>query len=180
MRHFQRLAEGLDVFPLLHAIQRQPELWDEFPIRTTHPYTPHGDVSDILCMFNDLNQEPGAIIDDREVIPFPAWVRLPQLRPLVFNLMRAVESTRLGRVIVTRLPPGKCITPHVDGGAPATWYTRYQVCLQASPGNLFRAGDETIGMKAGEAWWFDNQQEHEVINNGADDRIVVIVDLRVE
>jgi hypothetical protein len=33
-------------------------------------------------------------------------------------------------------------------------------------------------MAPGEAWWFDNAQEHEVINNSADDRIHMIVDIR--
>ncbi len=33
-------------------------------------------------------------------------------------------------------------------------------------------------MKAGEAWWFDNSQEHEVVNNGITDRIHLIVDIR--
>jgi len=31
---------------------------------------------------------------------------------------------------------------------------------------------------SGEVWWFDNTQEHEVMNNSADDRIVMIVDIR--
>lgn len=179
MRHFQRLAEGIDVFPLLHAIQRQPVLWDQHTIRTTHPGTAHSAVSDILVRFNDL-ANPEAVINDREAVEFPAWKALPQIRPILFNLMRAVEGVQLGRVIITRLPPGKTITPHVDGGAPATFYSRYQICLQASPGNVFRVADDAFSMKAGEAWWFDNQQIHSVQNNGSDDRIVVIIDVRVE
>jgi aspartyl/asparaginyl beta-hydroxylase (cupin superfamily) len=33
-------------------------------------------------------------------------------------------------------------------------------------------------MAAGEVWWFDNTVEHEVVNNSADDRIVLICDIR--
>lgn len=179
MRNFQKVGEGIDVFPVLHALQRQPELWDQNTLRTTHPGTAHAEVSDIWVFFNDPTN-PEAVVNDREVIPFPAWEKLPQLRPIIFNLMRAVEGVRLGRVIITRLPPGKSITPHVDGGAPATFYQRYQLMLQCLPGVVFSAGDEQVQMRTGECWWFDNQQLHSVTNNSADDRIVVIIDVRSE
>lgn len=177
MRHFLRIGENLDVLPLVHAIHRQPQLWDEHPIRTTHPGTAHAEVSDILVWFNDISN-PEAVANDREVVPFPAWSQLPQIRPLVFTLMRWVEGVRLGRVIVTRLPPGKEIAPHVDGGAPATYFERYQIALQSLPGCLFRAGDEVVQMRTGECWRFDNTQLHSVVNNSADDRLALIVDVR--
>ncbi len=177
MRNFQRLAEGVEVFPIVHALQRQPDLWNAHPIRTTHPGTAHSEADDILCWFNDTS-DPEAVVNDRGVIPYPAWERLPQLRPVIFNLMRAVEGVGLGRVIISRLAPGKEITPHVDGGAPAEWFERYQVMLQCLPGVLFRAGDEVVQMKTGEAWHFDNKQEHSVANGSADDRIALIIDVR--
>jgi hypothetical protein len=178
MKNFLQLAAGLNVTPLLNALQRQPELWNQHPIRTQHPGTAHSEVSDILVFFNDLDQVPGSIVDDREVVPFPAWEKLPQLRPIIFDLMRTVEATRLGRVIITKLPPGKTITPHVDGGAPATFYERYQLALQSLPGALFHIGDETVNFRSGDVWWIDNSTVHSVTNNSADDRIVVIADLR--
>lgn len=177
MRNFQRIAEGMDLFPVVHALQLQPELWDQHRIRTQHAETAHGQASDILVWFNDLS-DPQAVIDDREVVPFPAWEKLPQLRPVIFNLMRAVEGVRLGRVIISRLAPGKQITPHIDGGAPATFFQRYQIALQSLPGCVFTAGDESVQMRTGEAWWFDNTQLHSVLNNSADDRLALIVDVR--
>lgn len=177
MRNFHRIAEGIDVLPVVHALQRQPDLWNQHPIRTTHPGTAHAQVDDILVFFNDL-ADPQAIANDRETIPFPAWPRLPQLRPIIFDLMRRVEGVRLGRVIISRMRPGSAITPHVDGGAPATFYERYQIALQSLPGVVFRAGAETVQMRTGDAWWFDNGQEHEVRNNSADDRLALIVDIR--
>jgi hypothetical protein len=33
-------------------------------------------------------------------------------------------------------------------------------------------------MAPGEVWWFDNSKMHEVINNSADDRLTMIVDIR--
>lgn len=180
MKNFFQLAAGLNVTPLLNALQRQPELWNQFPIRTQHPGTAHSEVSDILVFFNDLEQAKAGIVNDREVIPFPAWEKLPQLRPIVFDLMRTVEANRLGRVIITKLPPGKTITSHVDGGAPATYYQRYQFALQSLPGALFNIGDETVNFRSGDMWWIDNSVIHSVVNNSADDRIVCIIDLRCD
>jgi hypothetical protein len=183
MKYFQQLAAGLNVTPVLNALQRQPDLWNQHPIRTKHPGTAHADVSDILVRFNDFSEfertgDPTTVTDDKECMAFPAWERLPQLRPIIFDLMRTVEASRLGRVIITRLPPGGVITPHVDGGAPATYYERYQVALQSLPGALFHIGDETVNFRSGDVWWIDNSVEHSVVNNSADDRIVCIIDLR--
>lgn len=184
MKYFQKIAEGVDVLPLLHAAHRQADLWNENPIRTKHPGTAHANVSDILLRFNDVGAylksgDPKDIVNDREVLPCRAWDLLPQARAIVFDLMRRVEAVQLGRVIITKLPPGKEITPHVDGGAPATWYERYQVALQSLPGALFKIGDETVNFRAGEVWHVNNCILHSVHNNSADDRVVMIVDLRL-
>lgn len=180
MKHFQQLAAGLDVGSLLHALARQPELWNQNNLRTTHPGTAHADVSDIWLFFNELPKDdtPASVAQDRDTVPYPAWEKLPQARGLIFDLMRRVEGVRLGRVIITKLPPGKTITPHVDGGAPATFYSRYQIALQSLPGALFHIGDETVNFSSGDVWMIDNGTEHSVVNNSADDRIVMIVDIR--
>lgn len=183
MKHFQLIGAGIDTLPILHAIKCQPELWDMYTLRTVHSGTPHTQVSDIWIRFNDLKpyEESGdktQILDQHESICYPGWFNLPQCRPVIFDMMRRVEGERLGRCLITKLSPGKKIAPHVDGGDHAAYYERYHVVLQGLPGSNFRCGDETITMRTGECWWFDNAVEHEVINNSADDRIHLIVDIR--
>lgn len=187
MKNFLKIGEGQAMtLALLQEIHRQPDLWDENKLRTTTPGSPHSEVSDIWLFFNktlqDATQEElfRKIVNDREVVPYRAWPRLPSARPLIFGLMRQVEAVRLGRVIITKLMPGGKIAPHVDGGAPATFYTRYQIALQCLPGNMFRIDNEQVEMCSGDIWMIDNKKEHEVINNSVDDRIVMIVDLRSE
>lgn len=175
MKNFFKLASNVNVTPLLVAINRQPELWDQNTLRTKHPNTAHADVSDIWLMFNDIE---GDVTNDIIVKPYPAFEKLPQARPILFDLMRMVEGVTLGRVIVTKLAPGKKIIPHVDGGAPATYYTRYQIALQSLPGALFTIEDETVNFESGDVWLIDNKKEHSVVNNSRDDRIVMIVDIR--
>lgn len=189
MRNFLKLAQGINILPLMHAIQRQPELWNENTLRTTHLESPHTQVDDIWLRFNDLTShetlpkqegqtEYAGVLDDHESICYPAWFKLPEAQPIIFDLMRLVSGIRLGRVLITRLAPGKTITPHVDGGSHAAYYERYHCILQNLPGSNFRAGDEVVCMKPGELYWFDNSKEHEVINHSADDRVTLIIDIR--
>lgn len=180
MKNFLMIADHIDVLPLLHAVQRQPDLWNQNRLRTTHPGTPHTEISDIWLRFNELprDEEMAKILDEHESVNYPAMFALPESRALIYGLMSRLQGERLGRCLVTKLPPGGRIASHVDGGSHAAYYDRYHVVLQSLPGSLFRCGDETIHMKPGEVWWFDNAVEHEVINNSADDRIHLIVDIR--
>lgn len=178
MRHFQKIFEMLDVVPLLNALAAKPELWNQNNLRTTFPGSPHSACDDIWLFFNDIEDE-AAVIDDIAVKPYPAWNELPQARNLVFDLMRRVEGVQLGRAMITRLPPGSTIPEHADQGAPAEYYQRYQIALKCEPGCSFRAGDEVVQFWMGDCWWFDNTVPHEVVNNSADDRLALVVDVRL-
>lgn len=183
MKNFLQIAAGVDVIPVLLAISQRPDLWDENTLRTTHEATPHKSVSDIWLRFNSLNEyleKPETVIDEHESISYRAWREIPQARKLAMDLMARVEGVRLGRVLITKLAPGKRIDPHVDGGSHAAYYERYHIVLQGLPGSVFRCGDEQVCMRTGEVWWFDNSVEHEVINNSCDDRIHMIIDIRAD
>jgi len=185
MRNFLKLAHNINIVPLLHAVQRQPELWNQNRLRTTHEQSPHTQVDDIWLRFNDLKPYEGKelseyapVMDEHESICYPAWFKLPEAQGIIFDLMRLVQGTRLGRVLITRLAPGKRIAPHVDGGTHAAYYERYHCILKNAPGSNFRAGGEVLCMQPGELYWFDNSQEHEVVNQSMDDRITLIIDIR--
>lgn len=178
MKNFFKVASGVDVTPLLTTIQRQPELWNQHTLRTSHEKTPHKAVEDIWLWFNELTENPADAIEDLQTYPYPAWEKLPQARPIIFDLMRRVEATQLGRCIITKLGPGQKIEPHVDQGTPATFYTRFQVALQCAPGCSFIIEDESVCFQPGEVWLINNRGEHSVVNNSADDRIALIVDVR--
>lgn len=179
MQNFLRIHSNANVMPLMAAIIRQPELWNQNKLRTTYEGTVHAEADDIWLRFNDVNNaSANEIMDGHESIDYPAFASLPQARPLVFDLMRIVEGKRLGRVLITKLTPGKKIYPHEDSGDHASYYERYHIILQNSPGSVFRCGDEVICMKTGDVYWFNNAIEHEVINNSSDDRVTMIVDIK--
>lgn len=179
MRHFQKIGE-FDPLQVTHALTLQPDLWNANDLRTTFAGTPHASVDDIWLRFN----EPAALDldtvgDELDIVDYPAWKELNQVRPIVFDLMRRVEGSRLGRVIITRLAPGRTIARHQDTlGKYADYYTRYHCVLQGLPGSLFKCGDEIVNMKSGEVWWFNAHEFHECVNNSADDRIHMLVDIR--
>ncbi len=175
MKHFLRVGE-IDPFPLLNALNDKPELWNQNTLRTTHPASPHREASDIWLFFN-RQQDPADVVNDIQTYEYPAWRELPQLRPIIFDLMRRVEGTQLGRLLITKLATGKKIPPHADEGAPVDFYSRYQIVLQSLPGCIFQIGNESVTFCSGEVWKIDNSVEHSVINNSADDRIVIIADI---
>lgn len=179
MRNFYQLASGVDTVPLMAALKANPHLWNENPLRTQHEGTVNSQINDIWLRFNEIPEENlEAVIDDTECVNYPAMYSLPDAQAMVFWLMGRVKGERIGRVIIAELPPGKRVDPHVDMGAPAEYYDRYQIILAGENGCVFRAGDEQITMKTGDVWWFDNKEEHEVINNSPSERISMIVDIR--
>lgn len=99
---------------------------------------------------------------------------------VVLGVMQLVGGTELGRVIITRLPPGAKIGVHADEGKYAERFTRHQIALESSPGNVFICGGEQFCPQTGDLYWFNHQLEHEVINNSMSDRYTMIIDCRIE
>jgi len=186
MRLFQKIAQGVDVLPLLHALGQNEALWNQYRLRTKCPdITIMQDIDDIWLRaqakakdLEPITENILALQSELECVNFPAFVALPQARIMLLDLVRRVEGCRLGRVMITRLAPGKTIPLHKDSGLYAEYYQRYHITLQNGPGSLFMCDDETVCMAQGEVWWFDSLHDHAVINNSADDRITMIVDIR--
>ena len=173
MTSFCRVLQGVEVTHLLDALEHHPDLWNQNDLRTTFENSPHAQVSDIWLRFNEKSEK---VIDDCEAIDYPAYAAMPAFRKTVMAVFAYVGGERLGRVMITRLPPGGRITPHADQGAPAIYYQRFHLALQGA--GTFRCLDETVRMESGELWWVDNSVEHEVINDSEVDRLHLIIDAR--
>lgn len=184
MNNFLKIAEGLDVTAVAASIALHPELWNKYGQRKGYDGTPHLAMSDIWVRFNDpKNLELGyeKFTAEHDPVWYPAIHDLAPIRPLVFSLMAKVQATRLGGVLITKIPPGGKILPHADKGwHPEHYNFKVYVPIQSNPGCMNRVGDERVSMQVGEAWYFNNLLEHEVANDGDDDRITLIVCMRVE
>lgn len=186
MKNFVRMAQGIDVLPLLLAIRRRPDLWREDTYLRDYPQGPFKDIESIMLRFpvksvhetEEELQKHLSTYDQHENIDYPAYKLLTEARPIIMNLMHYVGGERLGRAMINKIAPGGVIYPHADTPAHAEYYSRFHVVLDSSPGVIFRCDDEQVYMAPGEVWWFNNALEHEVINNSGQDRIHLIVDIR--
>lgn len=186
MQNFQLLAQNVDVLPLVLAIKRRPDLWKEDTYLRDYPQGPFKQIESIMLRFpvktvhetEEELQKHLSTYDQHENVDYPAYKILHEARPLVMAVMTRVGGERLGRVMINKIAPGGVIFPHSDTPSHAEYYSRFHIVLQSQPGVVFRCDDEQVYMATGEAWWFDNKKEHEVINNSADDRIHLVMDVR--
>lgn len=189
MRNFLKVGDNVNVGALLLALHRYDKsdnIWKADTYLRDYPQGPFGDTESVILRFpprtvaqseEDMkNYEKH--VDQHENVDQPAFKLLTEARPLVFNLMSAMQGERLGRVMINKLQPGGKVFPHADMPVHAEYWDRFHIVLQSLPGNIFRCGDETVSMKTGEVWWFNNKIEHEVTNNSADDRINMVIDIR--
>jgi hypothetical protein len=183
MRNFCQIATNVDVLPLVLDLYRQPELWDQHNARTVSD-GPFKGTNDIWLRFRD--QADLVVREDYETpfIPvfYPAWDRLPHVRPIVFGLMARLEAVQLGGILVTRVPPGQQVAPHDDRGRwhPTFFTTKAYIPLATNPRCFSTCEDERVTMGVGECWLFDNLKTHSTVNEGETDRITLIVSMRVE
>lgn len=169
--------------PAMQALsERGAALWNKHPVRTTMPGSPHREVSDIILRFQDYrpylaNNDIHGFLEEQECVCFPAWEELEKARRLAFTLMANVDGLRLGRVLITKLPPGGIITRHVDDDSHIDYYDRFHIVLQGEHGSTFHCGEDKVDMLTGEVWQFNNAEEHSVHNASAVDRIHLLVDI---
>ena len=114
MKNFYKLAENMDVSPLMLALKASSNLWNENTLRTEHEGTAHSQVNDIWLRFNEVVNSGESVVDDKECINYSAIYKLPDARNLILWLMTRVSGERLGRCLITELKPGKKILPHVE------------------------------------------------------------------
>lgn len=182
MKNFLRLAQGINMTPLMVQIQRQPELWKADTYLRDYPQGPFNDVETIFLRFppSSVTELERSTKDQHECVWMDGSLHLPAARSLIFNLMTTVEGERLGRVMMNKIRPGGRIFPHADTPIHADYWDRFHYVVQSSPGVNFRCGEEQVQMATGEVWWFQNANEHEVLNNSAGDRIHLICDIRTQ
>lgn len=169
----KKVHSGMNVAPLLWALQDHPELWNQTPNRTTPPASPHHGLSDIYIRYgvNPLDRV------EHESVWYPAADVLP-VKDLIFELMAHFKGERLGGVLITKIPAGQECKPHVDGGWHAGYYEKFGIQIASAPGQFFCFEGEALETKPGDVFWFDNAHTHWVTNPTPYDRITLIVTLK--
>jgi hypothetical protein len=80
------------------------------------------------------------------------------------------------RALLTRLPPGAEIRPHIDEGESLKRCHRVHVPLLTNPASYFMVGRLKFHMPEGEIWEINNRRLHAVRNEGDTPRIHLILD----
>jgi 7-cyano-7-deazaguanine synthase in queuosine biosynthesis len=106
----------------------------------------------------------------------PAAKHFPLLLEWLYRFAEE-RGGELGRVSIARLPPGKRVHPHRDGGNYYKYRDRYHIVVNSPSGSLMTCGGETMRWREGELWWFDNKLEHAAVNDSSDNRDHIIFDL---
>lgn len=186
MKYFTKMATGMDVKPLANLIDAHPGLWNTHSFRKCGDGTPHGGMSDIWVRYNDVTpyaaRSDYAGFNDAHVpVWYPAYDVLKEaLDPILFPLMARVAGEMLGGVLITRIPAGCGIDPHIDMGWHVNYYDKFYLSLKSAPGATFHCGDEVINPAPGDLYHFDNRLEHWVKNESEEDRMTLIVCIRTD
>lgn len=164
----------------LDEINENPQLWNNVSFRTTYDGSPHREVDDIILRYKD----PSLPLDQKNThvsVWYDAIAYLPFVKEIIENVMLFErESSELGGVLITKIPPGGQVYPHSDAG---TWHAEYYnkkvlVLLQSAPGQSFNFQNESHEGENGEVFSFDNIPVHGVTNNSTVDRISLLLAIR--
>ncbi len=179
----------LDVRPMLNRLQEtDPKVWREDTYLRDFPQGPFGDTESIILRFPPRTvketmkelEDYNSKVDEHENVWQPCAKDFPEFKSVVFELAYKLEATRIGRVMINKLNNKGRVFPHADTPSHAKYWSRFHVVVGALPGVDFRTGDEWVQMTTGEIWFFNNELEHEVINNSGQPRIHMIIDLKIE
>ena len=177
MPHFTKLARGVDIRGLLAELDAAPEMWLADTSRQRK----------VRCQRNTRNiflraarkpLPPGArnANDVHESRIAPAARKFPRTLAYCESVADDLSGT-LGRATLVALLPHGRVFPHVDAGAYYRIRDRFHLVLKSARGSPLAAGDETVVMRPGELWAFDNKARHWADNPSDEPRVHLIFDI---
>lgn len=176
------LMKRFDVTEAVKQIEDHPELWNTHTLRTDRYNTPHADVSDIWVRFNDwanYDGDPVAFtMRPHESVWYPSAYELPAVVKLVHKVFAYVVGHTLGGVLITKIPPGGEVGPHVDSGWHAEHYEKFAVQLKGNDQQAFHFEGYELRPSPGDLYTFDNSRLHWVTNDSEEDRMTLIICIR--
>lgn len=175
------VRRGMHVAPLLAQLDAHPEVWNQHRARTEQYASPHTRVSDIWVRYNPWRNFVGdlAAFNGPHVAEwYPVIGAIPAVVELVQRVVATVRARSLGGVLITRIPPGGRVEPHVDRGWHAEHYEKFAVQLRGDERQAFCFEDSQLSPLPGDLYTFDNSRLHWVTNDSDAERITLIVCLR--
>lgn len=174
---FTRVAAGIDVAPFLAELDAAPEMWLANTSRQ-RKIRCQRDTQNIFLRVARKPLPPGAknANDVHESRIAASAARFP--RALTFcEETAALQKGELGRATLVALGPHGWVRPHVDTGAYYRIRDRFHLVLRSRAGSPLTSGGETVLMREGELWAFDNKAEHDARNPTDEPRVHLIFDV---
>lgn len=173
------LMTAFDVTRALSELDAHPELWDQHSLRTERYQTPHKVVSDIWVRYNDfdnLAKDSYAFTQmPHESVWYPCVEVIPSIKELAETVFDYVCGKELGGVLITRIPPGGSVEPHIDTGWHAGYYEKFAVQLKGNKDQAFCFESDELRPLPGDLYTFDNSKTHWVTNESNEDRMTLII-----
>jgi hypothetical protein len=134
------------------------------------------DVLPLRCQRQHLNAHPimqgFSITMGDDWCDLPVLQHCPEIQSVLGQLLCPIRAVRL-----MRLKAGAEIKPHRDDGlSMELGEARLHIPVYTSDAVGFIVDKKLIPMNAGELWYFNADQTHEVHNRGSEDRIHLVID----
>jgi quercetin dioxygenase-like cupin family protein len=181
MTSIRHVASGFNVAEAVKQLDAHPEVWNLHRQRTEMYGTPHNGVSDVWVRYRDWAEYTGdwqAFHEEHTSVWYPCVAVLPAVWSLARKVKRHVGAKTLGGVLVTKIPPGGRVEPHVDGGWHASHYEKFAVQLKGNDRQAFCFEDSELRAEPGDLYTFDNSKLHWVVNDSDSERMTLIVCVR--
>ena len=174
---FTRLARRVDIAPLLKELDAGSDMWSADTSRQRKVRCQRH-TRNIFLRAPKKPLPPGArnANDVHESRLAPAAVRFPLALALCERVAAELEA-ELGRATLVTLLPKCRVLPHVDAGTYYRVRDRLHLVLKSPLGSPLTAGDETVVMREGELWAFDNKARHFADNPSSEPRVHLIFDV---
>lgn len=160
-----------DIGPLKSRLAAEPESAWKKSVAVQRGNWPHRDARHI-SLANDLDGR-----HHRATI-FPKYADYEDLvKPLLRQIAaRLNRGKKVLRIQFAWLGAGSTIAPHRDTSVTLIYSHRVHVPIETNDQVVFECGDESVNMREGEIWTFDNTLRHAVYNRGESPRIHLIAD----
>lgn len=173
-----KISEGIDVSRLVEQIDSTPSVWNRHRERTQSYESPHNAISDIWVRYNDIANLSGgmeAFNGEHESVWYDVLNDIPAVNEIVNHVFDLVGGKQLGGVLITKVPPGEMVAPHIDSGWHAGHYEKFAVQLKGSKDQAFCFEGCELRPEPGDLYTFDNSKLHWVINESDSDRMTLII-----
>jgi hypothetical protein len=174
MRFFRLIRSEVDVAPLMAEIQAHEAAWLSDTSRQDRIRVQHD--TNTIFLRNAVRRPDLNVNENQE----NRFTKTSQLFPRAVAFMTEFADemgAQLSRATIVRLKPHSGVLCHVDAGSYYLIRDRYHLVLYSPARSLLASGDETVQMRQGELWWFDNKQYHESYNESDEWRVHYIFDL---